>query len=133
MGLNDGILWYAFDFTDPDNDRVLGTLLYHINADVLSEIPESIMEYEGAVWQISTDDGEVLLSNHDSVLILAASNDGTISEQTVGKTRYLASHYHISQFGLTLSLLVPQAQTQRAAARSTTLYVLIPVSYTHLL
>ena len=66
-----------------------------------------------------------MLSNHDSVLIPAASNDGTISEQTVGKTRYLASHYHISQFGLTLSLLVPQAQTQRAAARSTTLYVLI--------
>ena len=125
MGLNDGILWYAFDFTDPDTDRVLGTLLYHINADVLSEIPDSIMEYEGALWQISTDDGELLLSNHDLDLIPASFGDGTILEQTVGKTHYLASHYHISQFGLTLSLLVPQAQTQRAAARSTTLYVLI--------
>lgn len=125
MGLTDGILWYAFDFTDPDTDRVLGTLLYHINAEVLREIPDSIMEYDGAIWQISTDDGELLLSNQDSALIPAASGDGTISEQTVSNTRYLASHYHISQFGLTLSLLVPQAQTQLAAARSTTVYVLI--------
>lgn len=124
-GIEDGVLWYAFDFSDPDTGQVAGTLLYQLNIQALTTIPASIQDYTGALWQIGLEDGTVLLSSGGPTVAYPGSVTRSMHIQQVEGTAYFASHYYISQFGLTLSLLVPQSQMQHTVARSILAYVAI--------
>ena len=125
IGIQGNVLWYSFDFNDPDTGQFLGTLLYQLNTDALTAIPASILYYQDALWQIGLEDGTVLLSSGGPNVSFPGKASSDLTIQQVNGVAYFANHYYIPQFGLTLSLLVPQSQMRIMVARSLLVYATI--------